>query len=562
MKIRDVKEGKLPPHLAKHFDKDGNKVDGEWVDGKWKPKHKAAKDVTPKGYGPDESVEEKNVSIGRANTDYERQMDDAHGQIYGGGTQKPPARLMKALAQAEKERQGKVKEGYWDNHNKRYVSFGTAYYLMVPRTNGSLDMSKWHVMPYEDTHGSNPTGLSYNLRQRAQELGWDGYDVVAQWRGEIDDEIARFEKQRDDYEDKKKSFPSQYYEGLNGAKKLHQAKEIMSTADEVKVDDLEEARDPMNVINKFLKQKDDREKRSADLAKNRDKVNQLKSDEKLDEYKPGITVLTRDLSFNGTDDDLSDTGMSPQEEYEAVKKIRWPYGVEVKFNDKTRTVRFKTAKMKTVAKLLSKVIDFGAISAGEALDLPAELYASKDHNVTEGEQKGFYDENGKYAKASLHEIDDPANIPHGSYLYNYKGDVFLQVIEGPEVHYKGRLDYSGINLNTGKRNYILVPTDPVQANKKWAMASRDSESMEGIEEGMPNAGKKVVIAKKGEKAGEFTLPPNMSRPHHIMQELRKLNLGIGQLDLQNAARALAQGQIARAGDWAMQVQDNLPREMR
>lgn len=52
-------EGKLPPHLAKHFDKDGDAVKGSWKDGKWtadknQPKKikSTVKDVTPKGYGP------------------------------------------------------------------------------------------------------------------------------------------------------------------------------------------------------------------------------------------------------------------------------------------------------------------------------------------------------------------------------------------------------------------------------------------------------------------------------------------------------------------------------
>jgi hypothetical protein len=59
----EVNEG-LPPHLRKHVDKDGNKVKGSWKNGKWTPNKKQTKkskftikDVTPKGYGPDESVE-------------------------------------------------------------------------------------------------------------------------------------------------------------------------------------------------------------------------------------------------------------------------------------------------------------------------------------------------------------------------------------------------------------------------------------------------------------------------------------------------------------------------
>jgi hypothetical protein len=57
----------LPPHLAKMFDKDGNKKKGKWINGKWVADKKQPKqhkftvtDVTPKGYGPDESVHAMN----------------------------------------------------------------------------------------------------------------------------------------------------------------------------------------------------------------------------------------------------------------------------------------------------------------------------------------------------------------------------------------------------------------------------------------------------------------------------------------------------------------------
>lgn len=87
-------------------------------------------------------------------------------------------------------------------------------------------------------------------------------------------------------------------------------------------------------------------------------------------YKLGVTVLTRSLSFNDFE------GHSGEEDYQAIKKIKFGQGIDVKFNDRTREVTFKTAKMKTVAKMLDKAIDFGSISAGEALDLPTELYSS------------------------------------------------------------------------------------------------------------------------------------------------------------------------------------------
>jgi RNA polymerase sigma factor (sigma-70 family) len=58
-------ENGLPPHLAKHFDKDGDAVKGSWKDGEWKADKKqpkkvkyTVKDVTPKGYGPVEEAKD------------------------------------------------------------------------------------------------------------------------------------------------------------------------------------------------------------------------------------------------------------------------------------------------------------------------------------------------------------------------------------------------------------------------------------------------------------------------------------------------------------------------
>ena len=59
---RNIKEAELPPHLKRHFDKDGNVKKGSWKSGDWKadkkqPKVKfTVKDVTPKGYAPTEDI--------------------------------------------------------------------------------------------------------------------------------------------------------------------------------------------------------------------------------------------------------------------------------------------------------------------------------------------------------------------------------------------------------------------------------------------------------------------------------------------------------------------------
>lgn len=66
----------LPPHLQRHFDDKGKKIEGKWIktkDGKrtWVPlkkqktKRSTSRDVTPKGYGPDEDVEENSAFMGK-----------------------------------------------------------------------------------------------------------------------------------------------------------------------------------------------------------------------------------------------------------------------------------------------------------------------------------------------------------------------------------------------------------------------------------------------------------------------------------------------------------------
>jgi hypothetical protein len=53
--FKAANEEALPDHLKKHFDKNGNPIKGSWKDGKWSPNQ--GKDVTPKGYGPNEELE-------------------------------------------------------------------------------------------------------------------------------------------------------------------------------------------------------------------------------------------------------------------------------------------------------------------------------------------------------------------------------------------------------------------------------------------------------------------------------------------------------------------------
>lgn len=448
----------LPPHLARHVDKDGNKIDGEWVAGKWRPKKKIqpARDVTPKGYGPDDTTEAREIVT----------------RDIGTISKKQPGRIMRSVREKEQELRSKhIVEGVVTN------------YLLTPRVNGSSDQSSWSVMQYSyQPDRSHPLHLRKLLDQHAKELGWDQYDVFAQWNGDIDSAMQSAQDMADRYESRKAEWPTQYYDNKKKAEKLKAARELMATTPEAE-GGIEEARDPHYAIRKFLDDKKAHEermlKRGERLRKERDArlaqdkgeieekykpkgkrrptqkdwyhmlaqdgysidpdgieqdtvgdpgyestvnilnftvfdpegndigtgemgdyfgtmhidlhtgqsvtidnanhplardawsiLNQDTNKSQLKEYKPGVTVLTREISFNDFE------GHKGEEDYQTVKKIRWPYGIDVSFDDRNRTVRFKTAKMKTVAKILGKHIDFDSLSAGEVLDLPVELMAS------------------------------------------------------------------------------------------------------------------------------------------------------------------------------------------
>jgi hypothetical protein len=126
----------------------------------------------------------------------------------------------------------------------------------------------YDLFGYEQTPGSNPHSLTLNIKKRAKELGWDHATVQAQWTGDLDAAIADCERIAASYKDKKSEFPQQYHGNMKQAEKLRRAKEIMDEAP------VEEARNPMGAINKFLATKDAKDERSAELAKDPSKTTQ------------------------------------------------------------------------------------------------------------------------------------------------------------------------------------------------------------------------------------------------------------------------------------------------
>jgi len=123
---------------------------------------------------------------------------------------------------------------------------------------------RYFVLTYPQTPGSNPQALRKHLDQKAKELGFENYKVVANWTGDIDDAIAHAEEIAANHADRKDEFPAQYHGESEKAKKLKRAKAIISKHK------IEEARDPHEVIRNFLDQKKQRDQRGGKLYAERE----------------------------------------------------------------------------------------------------------------------------------------------------------------------------------------------------------------------------------------------------------------------------------------------------
>lgn len=607
----------LPPHLAKFIG-----TDGDWTpdakgrlgkDGVNRLARQQPRDVTPAGYGPGDG----------------RQM------------------VTKKIGTISKKGLGEAGD--------RTVTT----YLMVEMVDGRPG-TNWTLVKNTDHPGNNPIYLRKILTDQSKRLGWEGWKVITQWRGDIDEELADAQEKLASGNNWITSYEIRLKEMVRD---LTRAKEVMANGTEVNPSTTE-ARDPHEVIRKFLDKKKSREARSAELAKNPEKVNQLNNDEplqetdamstddvrkkvnvavmssdlspilvrkyrqrianamsgeelydiiqnlakegvfvdgktksrdwnflldetsQLDEYKPGVTTLTRELSFAdtaGTQFDIHD----PDAEYATIKKIRWPYGIDVSFNDRTRTVRFKTAKMKTVAKILDKHIDFGAISAAEALDLPPELMGEAGLGTGMKKFKQWYGTDPRDVKKRIQNMD-PA---FRDLVANHQGEL------GGAAELQRRLSKK-VKTEPSKKLGEGMPSSVIKHKQKYAnmsdaevaaaLGDKSEEQLRQmawrhgygkmsdhyvrrvakgksmstpIGEAMPTNGSKVTIAIKGEKVRDIQLPPH-AKVHHIAQELRKVPLGLSELEIMNAARELARGGIFRRGSLGMQMQGTTPREMR
>jgi hypothetical protein len=612
---QDISEA-LPPHLAKLVGADGD----------WTPEVKArlgkggerrlitqpigslAKDVTPKGYGPEET-DESVVT----------EADNVH------------ATYLFSMSKPDYENPA--------NTDTKYVKMD---FMVHP---GGVA----HPQALSRQIDENPT-----LRDLRKQ-GYINFKTVASWKNDLDSELADAHEKLNSGKNWLESYRQELQKKVDT---LSQAKKIMN-GNEVLEGVREAGVSPQDTIRKFLDQKAAQERRSADLAKNPQKINQFKSDElaedsgyvyvdiwarsdygddagynhhssiripvkpdihttfkqalqqariqnprtvkaslrwtddkeymlikgkvyqsdwvdgkyaptlipkksalKLEEYKPGITVLTRSITLE-------------PDEISTLKKVRWPYGIEMSVRHDQ--VTFRTAKIKTLAKILNKYIDFGATDVGTVLNIPAEIgpidEAERMHPADaeaklrqiEAEYMALVRQKnqGDASPETAQKIQElKAQYKHVSQFKDTRTGAMGEARSAGAARKKARAS-SNIPFDHSKQNGKLHSTQAGKDKRAAGVARRAETSTNPVTEvdGYAANGAELLIAQNGKLVQKLKLPldPKM---HHIAQELRKLNLGLNDFEMTAAARDLAGGRTYRKDALAMQMKASTPTEMR
>ena len=478
MKINDVRSKvaqkrkqvaeSLPPHLAKYVDDKGDFTPDVRArlgrDGERRlltqPIGSISKDVTPKGYGPEETDESVMTEAGSVHATYLFSMTKVD----------------------------------YDNPANNDTKYFKMEFTVPP---GGVA----HPQALNRQISENP--IFQDLRKQ----DYINFKTVAVWKDDLDAELA---DAHDKLNSGKKWLPYYQQELEKTVRTLSQAKKIMST-NEI-LEGVREAKDPQDVIRKFLDKKLAQAHRASELAKNPEKVSEPSQlpevNTQLDEYKPGITVVTRTITLE-------------PDEIATLKKVRWPYGIDMSVRHDQ--VTFRTAKLKTLAKILNKYIDFGATDVGTVLDLPAEMV--------------------------------PFNETSDAEVTHKLGQIEAEYMKAVRARNAG--DNSP---ETAKRIALLKSR---YAAVKKQHSGRTGHMGEAVNEvgGYAANGAVLLIANNGKVTQKVQLPldPKM---HHIAQELRKLGLGLNDFEMTSAARDLAGGQTYRKGPLAMQVKATTPTEMR
>jgi hypothetical protein len=537
MKIKDVhgkaaNKGKiaesLPPHLAKFVGADGDFTpDVKARLGKagerrliTRPIGSLAKDVTPKGYGPEET-DESVVT----------EADNVH------------ATYLFSMSKPDYENPA--------NTDTKYVKMD---FMVMP---GGVA----HPQALSRQIDENPT-----LRDLRKQ-GYINFKTVAAWKNDLDSELADAHEKLNSGKNWLESYRQQLQKTVDT---LSQAKKIMN-GNEVLEGVREAGGSPQDTIRKFLDQKAAQERRSTSLARDPAQVNVATPPpvaKKLEEYKPGITVLTRTITLE-------------PDEIATLKKVRWPYGIEMSVRHDQ--VTFRTAKIKTLAKILNKYIDFGATDVGTVLNIPAEIgpidEAERMHPADaaaklrqiEAEYMALVRQKnqGDASPETAQKIQElKAQYKHVSQFKDTRtvamGEDSMKDQGGSGNAAAGgtvkRLKTGGWWAKNHEGTMRTFPANKEQAARSFADSGERAEELDEVD-GYAANGAELLIAQNGKLVQKLKLPldPKM---HHIAQELRKLNLGLNDFEMTSAARDLAGGRTYRKDALAMQLKASTPTEMR
>lgn len=243
---------------------------------------------------------------------------------------------------------------------------------------------------------------------------------------------------------------------------------------------------------------------------------------KNEAYKPGVTVLTRTITLKPA-------------EISAIKNDIIKAGIEMRA--KGDQVTFKTAKIKTLAKILDKHVDFGATDVGSVLDVPAEIgplygYASKlsstkgsrrfaneevelDEAVQDTDYKYFkhhYNKwNTKYVKTGDHDAD------HYRMAIHHHDKMKKKATPGSPLH-QALNNYSDVRGDVQRmRSVIAAKNDEAKFAKRKAMRN------EGVEQ-VDEVSKKLL-----RKVGGTMLRKGLSDDPKAAKHMKSANLASAKL---------------------------------
>jgi len=157
--------------------------------------------------------------------------------------------------------------------------------------------------------------------------------------------------------------------------------------------------------------------------------------------------------------------------------VRWPYGIDMSVRHDQ--VTFRTAKLKTLAKILNKYIDFGATDVGTVLDLPAEMIPFESVRNSKLKSHNIYLENNQPMVSSTFLDDERNQIRYHKYMQSYhynKADSYPENSRLYVAHYRAGDAHAAAEEVAGTRLYRRAKDAAINAsnNVKTGLMGEDS----------------------------------------------------------------------------------------